>query len=300
MSDEEIMDSKKLEILVTAIDLGSFTKASEVVGYTQSGLTHLVDSIENEIGFPIIDRGHGGISLNENGKKLMPYIREFLKTNSNLDNRITEIKQERSGTIRVAAYASIAMHWLPQILYSFKRICPQVDIDLRMVDNAIEPFELLDSGKTDIIFASLQDKMNCEWIPLHEELMCAILPKSYPVSNLKEFPLTEFQDKEFLMPYGKFDIDVNRALNKANVTVKKKSTTVDDETVIRMVGHGLGISMMSELMFKGREKDVLCIPVSPRTVRQLGMGVKKESKNVLTIRNLIDCVLSEINSIKSE
>ena len=34
------MDSKKLEILMTAIDLGSFSKASEVVGYTQSGLTH--------------------------------------------------------------------------------------------------------------------------------------------------------------------------------------------------------------------------------------------------------------------
>ena len=42
------MDSKKLEILMTAVDLGSFSKASEVVGYTQSGLTHLVDSLERE------------------------------------------------------------------------------------------------------------------------------------------------------------------------------------------------------------------------------------------------------------
>ena len=43
------MDAKKLEILMTAVDLGSFSKASEVVGYTQSGLTHLVDSLEREI-----------------------------------------------------------------------------------------------------------------------------------------------------------------------------------------------------------------------------------------------------------
>ena len=34
---EPTMDSKKLEILMTAVDLGSFSKASEVVGYTQSG-----------------------------------------------------------------------------------------------------------------------------------------------------------------------------------------------------------------------------------------------------------------------
>ena len=43
------MEAKKLEILMTAVDLGSFSKASEVVGYTQSGLTHLVNSLEREI-----------------------------------------------------------------------------------------------------------------------------------------------------------------------------------------------------------------------------------------------------------
>ena len=48
------MDSKKLEILMTAVDLGSFSKASEVVGYTQSGLTHLVDSLEREIGLRLV------------------------------------------------------------------------------------------------------------------------------------------------------------------------------------------------------------------------------------------------------
>ena len=45
------MDSKKLEILMTAVDLGSFTKTSEVVGYTQSGLTHMMDALEKEVGF---------------------------------------------------------------------------------------------------------------------------------------------------------------------------------------------------------------------------------------------------------
>lgn len=56
------MEAKKLEILMTAVDLGSFSKASEVVGYTQSGLTHLVNSLEREIGFPLIIRSHNGIS----------------------------------------------------------------------------------------------------------------------------------------------------------------------------------------------------------------------------------------------
>ena len=67
------MDSKKLEILVTAVDLGSFSRASEVVGYTQSGITHMMDALEREIGFPLLIRGRGGIiKPYHKGRKLMP------------------------------------------------------------------------------------------------------------------------------------------------------------------------------------------------------------------------------------
>lgn len=72
------MDAKKLEILMTAVDLGSFSKASEVVGYTQSGLTHLVDSLEREIGFPLIRRSYSGIALTEAGENLLPDIRKYI------------------------------------------------------------------------------------------------------------------------------------------------------------------------------------------------------------------------------
>ena len=145
------MDSKKLEILMTAIDLGSFSKASEVVGYTQSGLTHLVDSLERDIGLTLVRRDHNGITLTREGETLVPSIREFLRANAKLENQIAAITDKKRDTIRVAAYASIAMHWMPEILYRFRRVCPNTDVDLRMVDNALEPFELLEKGRTDVI-----------------------------------------------------------------------------------------------------------------------------------------------------
>lgn len=206
------MDSKKLQMLVTTIDLGSFTKASEVVGYTQSGLTHMMDSLENEIGFPITVRGHGGVSLNENGEILMPLVREFLSCSARLEDAISKISQQRLGTIRIAAYASMAMHWMPQILYSFRRVCPDVAVELRMVDHALEPFELLSNGNADLIFASKQDQMDCEWIPLYNELLYAVLPSDYPVEGRTQFPISEFAGKDFIMPYGRFDIEVRKPL----------------------------------------------------------------------------------------
>ena len=288
------MDSKKLEILMTTVDLGSFSKASEVVGYTQSGLTHMMDSLEKEIGLPLLKRNHNGIQLTKQGEQLMPAIREFLKANANLENQIKNIIDEKEEVIRIAAYASIAMHWMPELLYRFKRICPNVNVDLRMVDDALEPFELLESGLTDVIFASKQNYNNCNWIPLYNEKMYAILPITYPLNNRSTFPLTEFNNQEFLMPYGKFDLDVKAAFQPLNIKIIEKSTRVDDETLIRMVGAGLGISMMSELMIRGSLDDVICVPVSPKTIRELGMGTHIRKKETKSIQLLKECMLELI------
>ena len=289
------MDSKKLEILMTAADLGSFTKASEVVGYTQSGLTHMMDALEREVGFPLLQRNHSGIQLTEQGAKLMPAIREFLQANANLENQIRMIAEEKTETIRIAAYSSIAMHWMPEILYRFRRLCPEVNVDLRMVDHALEPFELLESGQTDVIFASRQSYSCCDWIPLYNEGMYAILPKDFPLENREAFPLEAFSGEEFLMPYGRFDIDVKAAFEPLGVRPNTQICRVDDETVIRMVGRGLGISMMTELMIRGRTDDVICVPVTPQAIRELGMGTHVKKKETESIRKLKNCVLDFIS-----
>lgn len=288
------MDSKKLEILMTAADLGSLTKASEVVGYTQSGLTHMMDALEREIGFPLLQRGHSGIQLSRQGQALMPAIREFLQANANLENQIRVIAEEKHEVIRIAAYSSIAMHWMPELLYRFKRLCPEVSVDLRMVDHALEPFELLENGQTDMIFASRQHYSCCDWTPLYDEQMYAILPKDYPLDGRATFPIEEFAGQEFLMPYGRFDIDVKSILEPMGVQLNAQLCRVDDETVIRMVGRGLGVSMMTELMIRGRTDDVLCVPVSPRAIRELGMGTHVRRKMTDSMIKLKNCMLQYI------
>ena len=288
------MDSKKLEILMTAADLGSLTKASEVVGYTQSGLTHMMDALEREIGFPLLQRNHSGIQLSRQGQALMPAIREFLQANANLENQIRAIAEQKNEVIRIAAYSSIAMHWMPELLYRFKRLCPEVSVDLRMVDHALEPFELLESGQTDMIFASRQSYSCCDWTPLYDEQMYAILPKDYPLNGRSHFPIEEFAGQEFLMPYGRFDADVRAILAPLGVQLNAQLCRVDDETVIRMVGRSLGVSMMTELMIRGRTDDVLCVPVSPRAIRELGMGTHVRRKMTDSMLCLKNCMLQFI------
>ena len=291
------MDSKKLEILMTAVNLGSFSKASEVVGYTQSGLTHLINGLEREIGMALIRRDHSGISLTENGKALLPAIRDYLSATAKLENQIAAITQKKAETIRVAAYASLAMHWMPEILYRFRRVCPDTDVDLRMVDHELEPFELLEEGRTDVIFAARQSHVNCDWTPLYNDIMYAILPEDYPTGGRDSFPIEEFDGKEFLMPYGRFDIDVNAALSPKGVRPQIRPCHVDDETVIRMVSKGLGVSMMTEIMMRGRTQGVQTLPITPRTGRELGIGMPLRKNMPEEVLRLRDCVLDFIHEL---
>ena len=76
------MDTKKYEALLASARLGSFTKAAQELGYTQSGLTHMMNALEQELGFPLLEsstggKGGGGARLTEQGRRFLASYRAF-------------------------------------------------------------------------------------------------------------------------------------------------------------------------------------------------------------------------------
>ena len=283
------MESKKLEALLMAVDLGSFTKAAEVLGYTQSGLTHMMNSLEKEVGFTLLERGRSGVRLTEEGERIAPAVREFLQANARLDSVIEQVASSRTEIIRVSAYASIAMHWLPGIIQRFREECPDVDVDIRMADHVDVPYELLAQGKMDAILVSPQDEGQYEWVHLADDPMFAVLPKDFDTQGMTAFPLAAFEARDFIMPSQGFDKDIMRIFNRIGVKPHILPTWVDDPTVISMVGHGLGVSMMTELTVRGRTDGVKLLPVEPASSRELGLAVRSLDAASDGLRHFIDC-----------
>ena len=62
------METAKIAALLAAAELGSISKAAENLGYTQSGVTHIVNSLEEEAGFPLLMRGNRGVRLTAEGE----------------------------------------------------------------------------------------------------------------------------------------------------------------------------------------------------------------------------------------
>ena len=71
------MDSEKFHALLKAIECGSLTGAAEELGYTQAGLTHMMNRLEKEIGVSLLQRTKLGVKLSPDGKDLLPYIKNF-------------------------------------------------------------------------------------------------------------------------------------------------------------------------------------------------------------------------------
>lgn len=283
------MESKKLEALLMAVDLGSFTKAAEVLGYTQSGLTHMMNSLEKEVGFTLLERGRSGVRLTEEGERIAPAVREFLQANARLDSVIEQVASSRTEIIRVSAYASIAIHWLPGIIQRFREECPDVDVDIRMADHVDVPYELLAQGKMDAILVSPQDEGQYEWVHLADDPMFAVLPKDFDTQGMTAFPLAAFEARDFIMPSQGFDKDIMRIFNRIGVKPHILPTWVDDPTVISMVSHGLGVSMMTELTVRGRTDGVKLLPVEPASSRELGLAVRSLDAASDGLRHFIDC-----------
>ena len=279
------MDTKKLEALVVSVELGSFTRAAEQLGYTQSGLTHMMNSLEKDIGFTVLVRGRSGVQLTPAGQRIFPLVRECLAGSAALEREISLINSHKEDSVRVAAYESIARHWLPEVIQQFRREHPDVTVDIQM-GSVDEVYRWVLEDRVDMCFASRQDYNTLDWTPLRDDELLAILPPDYPDGD-NAFPIEFFNGQEFLMPSMGFDKDILRVLNEHGVAPLIRTTQVSDSAVISMVEHGLGVSVLSRLVLRGRQNSVRALPLLPQAFRKLGIAARPRKELRPIVRKFI-------------
>ena len=126
---------------------------------------------------------------------------------------------------------------------------------------------------------------DCECIPLMEDRLLAILPKDHPMASYPKFPLRDCETEPFISLLESSDHDARRALEAAGVKPNVRFYTKDDYAVIAMVEQGLGISIMPELLLKGRHDDVAVLPLVPEAKRTIGLAIAKGSSGGPAVRN---------------
>ena len=231
----------------------------------------MMNSLEREIGFSVLVRDRRGVRLTPAGQRIMPIVQQCLAANRALEREIAMVSARQEETIRVASYASIAMHWLPELIEQFRRQHSGVSVDVQM-GSVEEVYRWVREGKVDMAFASRQESSTLDWTPLKPDPLLVILPRDFDTGGGGSLDVRRLEGQEFLMPSLGFHLDIMRVLERCGVTPVIRDTQVSDTVIISMVEHGLGVSILSRLVLKGRSSDVLALPLDPPAVRELGVA----------------------------
>jgi DNA-binding transcriptional LysR family regulator len=101
---ETNMDIKKFQLFADVAETENFTKTGERMGYTQSGVSHMLKSLENEINFPLFVRSKQGVKLTSDAETILPSVRALLSVYENLEQNINEINGLEKGQITIATF----------------------------------------------------------------------------------------------------------------------------------------------------------------------------------------------------
>ena len=208
------MNTHKIRILLTALESGSLTRAGSILGYSQPGLTQMMKSLEEEVGFPLLIKTNRGVEPTEAAKELMPTMRQLINDEEKLSQEIAEIRGMYKGTIRIGSYTSTSIHWLPQVVEYFKDNFPEVELRVQECgqDDMVRD---LKERKIDLALMSRPEKTAIEFIPLMEDPIVVVYSSAYDLSSYDCVPVEKLRDHMLLMTDETYDRDVRRVFEQA-------------------------------------------------------------------------------------
>lgn len=266
------MSIQKYEAIVKAFELNSLTRAGAELGISQSAVSHMINSVEEDFGFKILRRSRGGVKLTPEGERIIKQLKAVLNEHNALMEAAMNIKGLEAGRLRIGSFSSVAVHWLPRLIKDFSRDYP--NIELRLLNGDYHDVEgWIKEGEVDLGFISLPSDIKGKKTALCEDRLLAILPKSHPCANEKVFPIRAVSNEPFISLLQSSDHDARKALETVGIEPNIKYETKDDYAIIAMVEQGLGISIMPELLLGFEERNVVKLPLLPPVSRSIGLCI---------------------------
>ncbi len=293
------MDINKLQVFLKVLEYKNLTKAAESLGYTQSGITHIINGIENEIGFRLLKRCHAGVSLTLEGEQLVSFFKDLVDLNHQMNNKIMQIKGLAQGSIRIGSYTSVTLFYLPEILKEFLQQHPNIDISL-MKGNCSDMEKCLDERTIDVAFLSRQDYHSYDFIELLQDPIYAAMSPENQLAEYDPLPIEMLDNApilHFVAPTGR-DLDVEKILSQ--ITPRVVYTTNFDYSLISMARQNLGVCLVPGLIAENEKDGVVLRKLSPPCYRTLGMAMPQLADASPATKSFIECAKAAVEKIKEK
>ena len=222
---------QKYIALLKVIQVGSFTKAADLLGYTQPALSQMIASLEKELSIKILYRSRYGIQLTPEGERLYPAIQESVLQYEAMQRQADEIRGLDSGIVRIGTVSSVSCHWLPGIIRAFWQKHPNIQIVLHQGDYTSIP-EWVRTGAVDFGFVNPHAVKGMETTIIKSGEFRAVLPKNHPLSGKKLLVLEDLAEEPFLLLEEGVYSEPLEAFQAAGITPNIKLRVHDDYSIL--------------------------------------------------------------------
>ena len=258
-------------IFCKVAELGSFTRAAESCGYSQSAISQNIKALEQETGVSLLSRRKDGVQLTADGRDFFPYIQAVWQAEQALERRRQETMGLKNSVIRIGTFTSVSRNLLPPKMKSFKARHPDVRFVLRQGEYTSIP-QWIRQGEIDFGFVNQDAVDSMDTRLLYEDHMLAVLPQGHPLEQKTVIPLKELSSEPLiLLDEGDHSVLLD-AFRQTGQTPNIAYEVYDDYSILSMVRQGLGISVLYEKVVSGFESGLSLRPILEAPRRRVALA----------------------------
>jgi DNA-binding transcriptional LysR family regulator len=290
MDKDDKMSLSKYEVFNTVVESGNLTKAAEVLNLTQAAVSYSIANLESELGFTLLIRSRSGITLTSNGERILKYIRTILHWDEKMKQEVASINGLEVGTVRLGAFTSVCIQWLPKCIKHFKEEHPFIEIKIFQGDYE-DVDKWITNGVIDFGFITLPSLKSFETIPLKKDRILCIIPNNHPVSNQEKIRIEQLENESFIANH-----DIKRLLKGTGITLKQSFDMIDDHAIVAMVENELGVSIMPELVLQGIPHKLRVLSLEPEQYRMIGIAALSLKELSPAAKKFIEYIKTQVDS----
>lgn len=240
------MEIRQVQSFVHVARLGSFSRAAETMGYSQSAITVQIRLLEEELGTKLFDRMGKKVSLTPQGKRFLEHANRILYE---MNRTIMAMNEDREleNPLHIGTIESLCTAKFPRILSQFHTLYPKVNIQITL-DSPEKLIRMMEHNELDLIYILDTPRWNKEWIKVME----AAGPIVFVASVNSEFALRKEMVLQDILGESFFLTEKNANYRQAldqhlaleNRTLDPVLEISDTEFIIKMVERNDGLSFL--------------------------------------------------------
>lgn len=262
------MNLNALRTLTAVMELGSFSEAGRVLGYTQSAVSQQIGALEKSLGIQLFERKARTIQPTEAARYLHAQSEELTQLVSRVEQDVARLSAGQAGRIRIGFFLSAGPALLPDALARF--LVRRRDVQITLYEG--EPDEVLRKtlrGELDVALVFRYDGIPAQWpadlrlLTLMTDPMHVIASRGHRLAARKEVSLAELADEQWVSTNETTDghefliRTAATAGYRPNITLR-----VNDFNAIQgLVQASLGVAMVPDLAYVATER-IMKLPVA--------------------------------------